>query len=317
MSGRAVVPSIACVQVGDTVSLRVVTRAGPTDVVGTLLAASARSLTVRRRDGQVSEITRESIQAGRVVPPGPSRMVDAGELQRIAAAGWRPLESEPLGDWTLRAAGGFTGRANSALPVGDPGRPLDAAVEAVVRWYGDRGLPARIQLPTAGAPQALPGLLDAAGWTAEPSVHVMTAELTPVVRAFRSEVEVRLDEEPDDDWLVTFRDGPVPDVARAVLVNHDDVVFASIRDGSRCVATARAAVDGRWVGLSCVAVAPDRRRAGLGRAVSAAALRWALARGARRVYLQVTADNAPAVALWEQMGLAVHHDYAYRSAPAG
>ena len=109
-------------QVGDTVSLRVVTRAGPTDVVGTLLAASAESLTVRRRDGSVTEIMRASVAAGRVVPPGPSRLVDAGELQRIADRGWRALETAPVGDWLLRASDGFTGRANSALPLGDPGR---------------------------------------------------------------------------------------------------------------------------------------------------------------------------------------------------
>ena len=34
-------------------------------------------------------------------------------------AGW-PYH-EPLGEWTLRAGGGFTGRANSCHAVGDPG----------------------------------------------------------------------------------------------------------------------------------------------------------------------------------------------------
>ena len=47
------------------------------------------------------------------------------ELERVAAAHWRGTEEEWLGEWLLRAADGFTGRANSALPLGDPGRPLD------------------------------------------------------------------------------------------------------------------------------------------------------------------------------------------------
>ena len=34
--------------------------------------------------------------------------------------GWPPLERGELGGWMLRAAGGFTGRANSVLPLGDP-----------------------------------------------------------------------------------------------------------------------------------------------------------------------------------------------------
>jgi hypothetical protein len=41
-------------------------------------------------------------------------------LERRALPGWLALH-EPLGEWTLRAAGGFTGRANSCLAVGDPG----------------------------------------------------------------------------------------------------------------------------------------------------------------------------------------------------
>ena len=43
----------------------------------------------------------------------------------MAAAHWRGTEEEWLGEWLLRAADGFTGRANSALPLGDPGLPLD------------------------------------------------------------------------------------------------------------------------------------------------------------------------------------------------
>jgi GNAT superfamily N-acetyltransferase len=297
-----------------------VTPAGPTDVVGTLLAASPELLTLRRRDGTVAQITVGSIAVGRVVPPGPARTVPADELERIAARGWRAIETEPLGEWVLRAAAGFTGRANSALAAGDPGVPLPAAVEAVQQWYAERALSPRIQLATGAAPTGLADLLDGAGWSTSPSVHVMTSELTPVLRAGQSaDVEVRLDDAPDDAWLALCRQdspdragGALPAVAREVLVNHDTVVFASVRDAAACVAVARAAVDGRWAGLHCVEVAPSHRRQGLGRAVSAAALRWAGGRGARRCYLQASIDNAAAVGLYAGLGFGVHHDYVYR-----
>ena len=69
------------------------------------------------------------------------------DLERVAAAHWRGTEEEWLGDWLLRAAGGFTGRANSALPLGDPGLPLDDALAVVTRWYRERGLPPMIAIP--------------------------------------------------------------------------------------------------------------------------------------------------------------------------
>lgn len=90
------------------------------------------------------------------------------DLEAVAALGWRAPEEERLGGWLLRAAGGFTGRANSALAIGDPGMPLVAATAGVRRWCADRSLPAVIAVPyPAGQPARSPldRYLAACGWT--------------------------------------------------------------------------------------------------------------------------------------------------------
>jgi hypothetical protein len=61
------------------------------------------------------------------------------DLEQAAAGGWRAPDQAALGRWLLRAAGGFTGRANSALAAGDPGLSLAAAIEEVGR--GPRAVP--------------------------------------------------------------------------------------------------------------------------------------------------------------------------------
>jgi GNAT superfamily N-acetyltransferase len=308
------------VQVGDTVSLRVETRVGPSDLVGTLIGATPDLLTIRRRDGSVVEILAETVRAGRVVPPGPARRIAAAELERITALGWRPVEVERLGDWLLRASGGFTRRGNSVLAVGDPGCEVDEALEAVRRWYGDRGLRPLVQLPSAEAPAGLTELLDAEEWATEAPTSVMSADLGPVLRAadrlVGDGVTVRLADRPDEAWLARFRTddpGSRTDAAMHLLAGHDRVVFASVDDGDGCAAIARGVVDERWCGLACVDVVPGQRRAGLGRAVSAAVMRWGAHQGARRAYLQVMDDNPPAWRLYEQLGFALHHGYAYRT----
>src|ERR1700733_14369419 len=89
------------------------------------------------------------------------------DLEQRAALGWRAPGEERLGDWLLRAADGFTGRANSALATGHPGLPLDQAARAVRDWYQARGLPAMIAISyPAGRPQADPldGFLAGLGW---------------------------------------------------------------------------------------------------------------------------------------------------------
>jgi N-acetylglutamate synthase len=202
--------------------------------------------------------------------------------------------------------------------------PADALTR-VRTWYGERGLPARLQVVPAELAGELGARLDADGWATDAPTAVLTASLGPVLRRGRSpdspslDVGVRIDDAPDDDWLATYRAdaGPLPDVARALLSNHDSVGFVSLREAGRCIAIARVTVDRRWAGLSCVEVVADRRRAGLGSMVSRAALEWAAGRGGRYAVLQVMADDATARAAYDALGFVVHHDYEYRSPPTG
>jgi ribosomal protein S18 acetylase RimI-like enzyme len=208
----------------------------------------------------------------------------------------------------------------TALPLPDAA----AALAEVTRWYGDRGLPAQLQVVVGGAPPGLEELLTAQGWQRSAPVHAMTAEAAHVLRAATpplpgaAPVDVRLDASPDDGWLACYRpdEAPLTEHGLQVLTRHPHVAFASVRDaGGGCRAITRVAVDGRWAGLHAVEVRPDARRQSLGTSLALAAVRWAVGEGARRVYLQVRADNDAGVALWTRLGFAVHHDYVYWTAP--
>ena len=235
------------------------------------------------------------------------------ELELVATRGWAPAESAPLGDWVQRAGGGFTGRANSVLVVGDPGLPLPEAVDTVTRWYADRGLVPTAQLPGRQARPA-DAAFAAAGWQRLDDVLVLTAPLpAPPAPA----VPVELSPFPDQGWLAAYRyDGaPPPPAATRVLTDAEDVVFAAVRTGGQLpVALARGVVTDGWLGVTAVTVDQAHRRRGLATAVMAALYRWAGERGAHSVYLQVLARNTPALALYRRSGLIEHHRYHYRRA---
>lgn len=134
------------------------------------------------------------------------------ELERTAAAHWRGTEEQRLGDWLLRAAEGFTGRANSALPFGDPGLPLDEALAAVTDWYRARGLPPMIVVPTAleadPTGQALDNHLAERNWATRPGpAFVMVADL-PLAGLRPDSLpagrEVRVTSEPGDAWAAMY-----------------------------------------------------------------------------------------------------------------
>ena len=242
--------------------------------------------------------------------------VSVAELERLAARTWRGLEEEPYGDWLLRAGGGFTGRSNSVLVVGEPPEPLDRAVATVTRWYERRGLRPRAYVPSPGGEDA-DAALEEAGWDRLEDNLVLTA---PLAGWGAPHVAVVLAPVPDDDWLTgyRYRGTPLPPVARDVLVNADEPVFASVRlepGPAPLAAVARGVLVEDWLVVTAVTVAEEARRRGLGTAVMAFLADWARDRGGRRCLLQVVETNTAALALYDRLGFTEHHRYHYRQAP--
>ncbi|MER5211164.1 GNAT family N-acetyltransferase [Streptomyces sp. NPDC002838] len=340
-TGRLVV-RITTADVGKRVSVRRLGEPGAsdekfTDTVGVLTSWNDGVLLITRRDGETVRIPESALVAGKVVPPAPARRrgpaASYEELARVSARAWRPVESERLGEWELRAAGGFTRRANSVLPLGDPGIPLDEALSVVRRWYGDRGLPAYVQTATGaeGTQELLCAELERRGWVREVSAEMWIGALAPVADRDDGEESagVVLSREAGADWLARYQRKGVSEVALKVLGRGSprsseaesgggpSVWFATVpgEAGGAPAAIGRCVVDGRWAGFAAVEVDPALRRQGLASAVMAALARQALDEGASAAWLQVETDNAGARAMYAGMGFAAHHAYHHYRAP--
>ncbi|MFC5959288.1 GNAT family N-acetyltransferase [Streptomyces pratens] len=381
---------ITTTDVGKRVSVRSLIEHGPpggrfTDVVGVLTSWDDGVLRITRKNGESVLVRESALVAGKVVPSAPARRrgpaASYEELARVAARAWPPVESERLGGWELRAAVGegphdegppgrsapgerpwgagagrrvgFTRRANSVLPLGDPGMPLDEALTTVCRWYAERGLPAYVQTATGaeGTQEALGAELERRGWVREVTAELWVGGLAPVADAGPAPsggepagVDVLLSREADEAWLARYQRRGVNEVALKVLGGGSSrsggsprssqaesgggpsVWFATVPagdggpgggapGGAAPAAIGRCVVDGRWAGFSAVEVDPALRRRGLASAVMAALARRALDEGASAAWLQVEEDNAAAHALYGRMGFAAHHSYHHYRAP--
>lgn len=291
------------------------------DVLGELVDLTETHLTVNSANGPLRLPLAEVHRAKRV-PPRRRQPSDIIALELVANEAWPAPVQERLGDWLLRAADGWTGRANSALAVGDPQRPLDDAIDAVQRWYAARGQHPLITVPLPlAAPVAR--ALDARGWDARPPVLVQTAPLAALLDAVPTRPDlppVTLAHEPSPAWLdiVAARKGSLPDAARHVLTGVDQVRFGEVRaEGGGLLAIARGTVTGggRWLGLTLVEVVPEARRRGLAQHLIRALADWAVSLGATDAFLQVEETNEPARALYRRLGFTTHHRFVTRVAP--
>jgi GNAT superfamily N-acetyltransferase len=254
------------------------------DVIGVCLAWGEHAV-LRLADGTEVSVPVAEIVSGKPVPPRPSvrQRISAEEAQLLALAMWPQLDTSPLGAWTLRwSRVSPQRRANSVLAMAPAG--VDDAVAAVEAHYTALGRrPIASVLPDSPEEEAF----RSRGWVLESDEADSLFQLASVAMARRA-----------------LRERP----AYAVRLEED---------GDRVVATVGAdagglaSLAGDWVGLRALEVAPARRRRGLGLAVVGALLDWGAERGATTAYLQVLADNAAALGLYDRLGFATHHTYRY------
>jgi GNAT superfamily N-acetyltransferase len=302
---------------------------GVTDALGEVEAIDGDTISVRTRRGLVV-IPRSVIVAAKEVPPrstrrgAPHHAISMDDLERTMAEGWRPLERAELGDWVLRAAAGFTGRANSVLPLGDPGLPLSEAVDRCESWYDERGLRHLFSMfgPPGFAVEDDPLGRELLGRDYEPLNHtvVMTAATgaMPPETLHSSGTSVRLEATLSDVWWDACAEKPrvgasddTGSAARTVMTSSPAQLFASLERDGAVIGVARVAFASAWAGVSALQVAPDHRRTGVATQLMGALADASRARGIRSMYLQVTRDNSPARSLYERLGFSIHHDYLY------
>jgi ribosomal protein S18 acetylase RimI-like enzyme len=193
-------------------------------------------------------------------------------LEHVCSDAWPPVEQHHLGEWRLRWADGFTGRANSALAVGDPGIPLPQALTTVCAFAHSQGIPPAVQVVRGGtAPTS--------GW------WELTAGTTAPTTAQRHVL--------------------------ASALTSGDVGYGRMEVDGVTAGAVRVAVVGEFAHIARLAVRPAYRRRGLAVALMGVAGWWARDRGATREVLQVSVSNAPALALYRELGFTEHHRYRY------
>ena len=291
-----------------------------TDVLGVCESWGDGEVVLRRERGDLVRVPISDVVAGKPVPPRPlpQLRISAADADRRVVPGWPAIETEPLGDWLLRASGGFSNRANSVLALGDPGLPAEEVLPRLSQWYDARGLRPRAQVV---ADDPITTVFEQGGWERYTPTTLMLASVSRALRLLpRADVQVRHAPTLDAGWLATDeRAAQHGESARHVLESSlagAEITLATMREDDEVLARGRGAFHDDWLGVSSLWTRPGQRGRGLGTAVLRSLLEWGAERGATTAYLQVVTENSAAIDLYQRSGFRAHHDYVYYAGPA-
>lgn len=235
------------------------------------------------------------------------------ELEQAAFSAWPALEEHDLQGWRLRFSHGYTKRANSAnaLAAADTLPPvLQQQVEA---FYQARSLPTVFRLASFCTSAAVDAILARDGYMATGLSLVMTLSLEPhangghgaqaceLLAWFDGMLEITGESAQDHQahWLMLG----------AIRV---ETKFFLHRVGGRAACCGFGVLTGDYLGIFELRTHPDFRGCGLATQLCRDLIDWATSRGARIAFLQVVADNASAIRLYDKLGFVLRYRYWYR-----
>lgn len=245
---------------------------------------------------------------------------DLSSVRRIEAVSFRSFPAASTfydGTWAIRLTAGHPAkRLNSVTPL-DPADngDIERRVELARRRFDGFGRPLVFRVSPL-APVELDEFLDRLGWTRFDESLVMVAALDA------GALETVVDRVPLQDtgrwvdaWLSLSgepRDRKPGMVEVISSIRAETGLFLVEGAAGEPVSAVRCVRDGDVAGIFELETAAANRRCGHGRSALAGALKWAAARGARTAWLQVTASNAQALALYASMGFEELYRYEYR-----
>lgn len=244
-------------------------------------------------------------------------------LERANLNAWPSTKTLWDGDWCLRLTPGARSRRINSVTVFSPedGDEIGARLARATDHFRRNGKTPTFRW-TPLFPSALTQHLRTGGWRMAAETIVMTRPIgdrsDPKSGTRSSAAQAGGHTSGLNEWVRKLTEINRPSIADAVALRSTlaQVVPASKRllieaDNGAGVAAGFCVADGACLGLFLVCVSADYRRQGHARALLLDALEFGAQNGAETAWLQVEAENHPALELYAGAGFRERYRYVY------
>lgn len=248
-------------------------------------------------------------------PISESDLALALECERRIVNAWPAVSTLVMGDWVIRFANGYSGRANAATPL-KMGAELDeATLDLIAELYRADGLPPCIRLtPLTGAATREAAL--ARGYRLKDASFGLIAPLDALTPEF--EPDLQIEAGPSAEWIagVAARQSGnktnAEQLAAIVGKVRLPAAFTTLLIAGEPVAYGMSVAERGMAEIGSIVVDPAHRGRGFGRRIVKGLMSWAKAQECGEAYLQVDQTNAVAIALYGSLGFRKLYAYETR-----
>ena len=255
---------------------------------------------------------------------------DIESLERATLDAVCPAAQSELPGWLLPFDAADIGRAHSAIPLLHHGLDI-AGLPAIEQQYRDYGLPPCFRIADTPGLRHWQERLQALGYRKADPVYVQTASLeamqaaadlstaAPRLGSASLRPKIMLLDAPAGAWASVYTalgfdaaDGAL----RVQLLSRSRFArYAYVQSAGVSLAAGTACISRDWLSVHGMRTLPHARGQGLGASLLSTFVGLARQRGIARAFLQVEADNAPALALYRRFGFTTAWTYHYWKAP--
>ena len=228
------------------------------------------------------------------------------ELEKLSDLTWPAQEIVEYGKWRLRISDGFSMRANSVLPIGEPPIDLASAVDEITHIYREKKLKPTFSIPLPIFDE-LDRYLEQHGWNIKIDANFLIRDIGAIEVSSDPQFSIEILDHPSKGWLEINSDQSLEKIMRRYPAR-----YGAVKIGEQVIAVGRIATLGSWSIVTRLFVNPSFRGKGVAKNLMNNLLSAAVSDGATKVALQVDNENGAALALYQSMGFTTHHKFVYR-----